>query len=130
MHNLLLLIISCFSGILAGMGMGGGTFLIPALSLIFGISQPVCQATNVICFIVLGFMCFYIYKKNNLIDFRIVLLVSIPACIISAIFTYFSIKITSSVLKMCFAGFLIVFGIFYFVKTIIEIKKNKQKNWC
>lgn len=128
MRNLLILIVSSLSGILAGMGMGGGTFLIPALSLIFGVSQQVCQATNVICFIVLGAMCFFIYKKNHLIDFKIVLLVSIPASIVSAIFTYFSVKINSNILKMCFAGFIIVFGVFYFVKTIVEMKKNKQKS--
>lgn len=128
MRNLLILIVSSLSGILAGMGMGGGTFLIPALSLIFGVSQQVCQATNVICFIVLGAMCFFIYKENHLIDFKIVLLVSIPASIVSAIFTYFSVKINSNILKMCFAGFIIVFGVFYFVKTIVEMKKNKQKS--
>lgn len=128
MRNLLILIVSSLSGILAGMGMGGGTFLIPALSLIFGVSQQVCQATNVICFIVLGAMCFFIYKKNHLIDFNIVLLVAIPASIVSAIFTYFSVKINSNILKMCFAGFIIVFGVFYFVKTIVEMKKNKQKS--
>lgn len=128
MRNLSIIIISAFSGILAGMGMGGGTFLIPALSLIFGISQPVCQATNVICFIILGAMCFFIYKKNHLLDFKIILPVSIPSGIVAGIFTFFSIKINSNILKLCFAIFIILFGLFYFVKTIVEIKKNKQKS--
>ena len=119
-----IIMISGLSGILAGMGMGGGTFLIPALNLIFGITQPICQSTNVICFIVLATICFFIYKKNHLIDFKILIFVSIPACVISAIFTYFSISINSSILKLCFAGFIIIFGAFYFIKSMINIKKQ------
>ena len=39
MRFLFLVLIGLFSGIFAGMGMGGGTFLVPLLSLIFGIEQ-------------------------------------------------------------------------------------------
>ena len=53
-------------GIVAGMGMGGGTFLIPMLSLFFGIEQIYCQSTNVFCFIGLAIFCFVIYIKNKL----------------------------------------------------------------
>ena len=78
MTGLFILITALFSGIFAGMGMGGGTFLIPALSLIFGYTQTICQSTNVVCFIVLGFLCFFIYKRNKLIDYKIVFCVSKP----------------------------------------------------
>ena len=56
MRFFLFILISCFSGIFAGMGMGGGTFLIPLLSLFFGIEQIICQSTNVVCFVVLDFI--------------------------------------------------------------------------
>ncbi|MBQ8424677.1 MAG: sulfite exporter TauE/SafE family protein [Clostridia bacterium] len=113
MKILSIIIISTFSGIFAGMGMGGGTFLIPLLSLLFGYNQAVCQSTNVICF--------FIYKKNKLIDFKILILVSTPACVISTIFTYFSVKIDSSMLKTCFSIFIVIFGLIYFVKSILNI---------
>ena len=121
MKILSIIIISTFSGIFAGMGMGGGTFLIPLLSLLFGYNQAVCQSTNVICFIILGVICFFIYKKNKLIDFKILILVSTPACVISTIFTYFSVKIDSSMLKTCFSIFIVIFGLIYFVKSILNI---------
>lgn len=127
MTGLFILITALFSGIFAGMGMGGGTFLIPALSLIFGYTQTICQSTNVVCFIVLGFLCFFIYKRNKLIDYKIVFCVSLPACFISILFTIFSIKISSEILKYCFAGFIICFGIFYFVTALIKIIKNQKK---
>lgn len=125
-----IIIISIFSGILAGMGMGGGTFLIPSLSLFFETKQAICQSTNVICFIVLGVICFFIYKKNKLIDFKVLFFVSLPACIISAIFTYFSVKINSDILKNCFSIFIMIFGVIYLFQTIMQvigkIKINKN----
>ena len=123
MSGLFILIVAIFSGVFAGMGMGGGTFLIPALSLIFGFSQAICQSTNVICFIVLGFLCFYIYQRNKLIDYKIVALVSIPACLVSILFTIFSIRINSSLLKLSFSIFIIAFGLFYLIMAIIKILK-------
>lgn len=127
MQVLLLLLISCFSGIFAGMGMGGGTFLIPLLSIIFGVKQIICQSTNVVCFIVLASICFVVYLKNKLIDLRALFFVSIPASIIAFFASLFAIKTDSNVLRICFAGFIILVGIFYFVKTLISIRKKKAK---
>ena len=126
MKGLFILITAFISGIFAGMGMGGGTFLIPALSLFFSYNQAICQSTNVVCFILLGFLCILIYGRNKLIEPKIVLSVSIPACLVSILFTVFSIKLSSGILKYCFAGFIICFGIYYFISTIIQIKKKKS----
>lgn len=125
MQSFFIILISCLSGIFAGMGMGGGTFLIPSLSLFFGYSQIVCQSTNVFSFVILALICLVIYTKNKLIDFKILFLVSIPAAIISGIFTLLSVKLSSEVLKICFSIFIIIFGIINFVKTIILVKSAK-----
>ena len=61
MQILLLLLVSGLSGIFAGMGMGGGTFLIPLLSIFFNVPQIICQSTNVVCFVVVAIICFAIY---------------------------------------------------------------------
>lgn len=126
-----IILISALSGIFAGMGMGGGTFLIPLLSLIFNYEQAICQSTNVICFIILGVMCFFIYKKKNLIDFKTLLLVALPACLISLLFTFFSVKIHSNILKIAFSVFIIIFGIIFFLKNafimFLTFKKNKNR---
>ena len=42
--------IGVVSGIIGGLGMGGGTILILLLSLFFGVEQHVAQSTNVIFF--------------------------------------------------------------------------------
>lgn len=126
MRILLLLIASCFSGIFAGMGMGGGTFLIPMLSLFFDIEQIICQSTNVICFVALAIVCAIVYIKNKLIDFMVVICVAIPATIIATLASIFAIKTDSEILQICFSCFIIIVGIFYLIKTILALK-NKSK---
>ncbi len=127
MQVLLLLFISCISGVFAGMGMGGGTFLIPLLSIFFGVEQIICQSTNVFCFVVLSIICFIVYIKNKLIDFTALIFVSIPATVIAFFSSLFAIKTNSAVLRICFAVFIIFVGVFYFIKTIISMLKKNAK---
>lgn len=124
MQILFLLLISCLSGVFAGMGMGGGTFLIPLLSLFFGVEQIICQSTNVLCFVCLASICFFIYIKNKMIDFFALIAIAIPATIIALFSSLFAIKTSSKILKLCFAIFIILVGIFYAIKTIILMAKK------
>lgn len=124
MQILFLLLISCLSGVFAGMGMGGGTFLIPLLSLFFGVEQIICQSTNVLCFVCLASICFFIYIKNKMIDFFALIAIAIPATIIALFSSLFAIKTSSKILKLCFAIFIILVGIFYAIKTIILMVKK------
>lgn len=126
MQIFLLLLAACFSGVFAGMGMGGGTFLIPVLSLFFGVSQIICQSTNVICFSIVAVICSVIYVKNKLVDYKVVLCVVVPATALATIASVFAIKTSSAVLQFCFSCFIILLGIFYFVRAIKQIKKNRH----
>jgi uncharacterized membrane protein YfcA len=126
MRILLLLLVSSLSGVFAGMGMGGGTFLIPLLSLFFGVEQIICQSTNVLCFVVVASVCFVIYVKDKLIDFRSFFCIAIPAGIVAFFASLFALKTSSEILGILFACFIILVGIFYFVKTIFLIKNKKD----
>lgn len=126
MRILLLLLASCFSGVFAGMGMGGGTFLIPMLSLFFGVEQILCQSTNVVCFVVVAAICFVVYLKNKLINFKALICVCLPASILAFFSSFFALKISSKVLGICFAVFIILVGVFYFIKTLVEMKNKKS----
>ena len=128
MRFFFLILASCFSGVFAGLGMGGGTFLIPMLSLFFGVEQIICQSTNVICFVALAVICFVIYIKNKLIDFKAFLWVSVPAALVAFFASLFALKINSNLLQILFACFIILVGIFYFVKTIVAMKKENKEN--
>jgi len=125
MHFLYYILVSILSGVFAGMGMGGGTFLIPMLSLFFGIEQILCQSTNVICFVVLAIFCFIVYIKNKLIDFKILLCVAIPATAISFFSSLFALKLDSEILHISFAIFILIIGILSLVQNIKQLKKKK-----
>ena len=125
MRFLFLIIIGFFSGIFAGMGMGGGTFLVPLLSLCFGIEQIFCQSTNVLCFLILAVICFVIYAVKKLIDFKVMLCVGVPASVVAGLACLFSLKIHSNILRMIFAGFIILIGVVMFAMNLIPKKKNK-----
>ena len=126
MRFFLLVLISSLSGIFAGMGMGGGTFLIPMLSLFFGVEQIKCQSTNVVCFVVLAVICVIIYIKNKLIDFKAFLCVSLPAAAVAFFASLFALKTNSQLLQVLFACFIILVGVFYFIKTIVLMKKKNK----
>ena len=125
MRFLYFILISIFSGVFAGMGMGGGTFLIPLLSIIFGVEQIICQSTNVLCFIVLSSICAVIYFKNKLVDIKALVCIAIPATIIASLGSIFALKISSNLLRILFACFVILVGVFYLVMAIISLKKKK-----
>ena len=125
MRFLLLILVGFSSGIFAGMGMGGGTFLVPLLSLCFGVEQIFCQSTNVLCFLILAIVCFVIYVVKKLIDFRVMIFVGVPASIVAGFACLFSLKIHSNILRMIFAGFIILVGVVMFVMSLIQKRENK-----
>lgn len=124
MRFLFYILIGFCSGIFAGMGMGGGTFLVPLLSIIFGIEQIYCQSTNVLCFLGLAIVCFVIYICKKMIDFRVVLCVGLPAGLVAGLSCIFSLKIHSNVLKIIFGCFIILVGIFMFCMTVFKKKSS------
>ena len=98
-----LIIAGVFSGIVAGMGMGGGTLLIPILTIFFGVQQVLAQGVNLIVFVPLGILVSIIYLKSKLIDFKYFLLIVIPAVAIAILGALLSINLDNKILKTLFA---------------------------
>ena len=126
MHFLLLVVFGVVSGVFAGMGMGGGTFLVPLLSIVFSVEQIICQSTNVLCFLALAVVCAVIYTKNKLINFWVVLCVCAPSVFVSVLCSLLTLKVESKVLHIVFAGFIIWIGIYFLISSIIELVKKKR----
>ena len=53
------------SGILGGLGMGGGTLLIPLLTIFLSVSQIESQGINLIAFIPMSVIAIIIHAKNR-----------------------------------------------------------------
>ena len=108
-------------GILGGMGMGGGTLLIPLLSIFYGVSQHTAQAVNLISFIPMAVVALIIHIKNKMVDFSKVIWIIIPGVISCIAGCFIAKELTGDLLARCFGGFLILLAIYQFVTEI----KNK-----
>ncbi len=75
------IIIGLISGIISGLGMGGGTILILFLTLFANIEQHIAQATNVIFFVPTAIAAIIIFIKNKKINFKI----GLPICFFGVI---------------------------------------------
>lgn len=115
----LLNVIAGFAGgVLGGMGMGGGTVLIPLLTLFCGISQHTAQAVNLVSFIPMAIVALIIHFKNNLVNF-----VHITSIILSGVITcvlgcYVARAMNGELLKRFFGGFLVLLSIWQVVSFI------------
>lgn len=58
------------SGIIAGMGMGGGTLLIPALTLLLGVAQRHAQGVNMLSFLPAAVIALFIHHKGGRLDVK------------------------------------------------------------
>ncbi len=110
-------------GLLGGMGMGGGTLLIPLLSIFYKVSQHTAQAVNLISFIPMAVVALIIHMKNKLIDFKNVIWIILSGIVTCVIGCFIAKAMSGDVLKRVFGGFLIVLSIFQFVMSFVKGKK-------
>lgn len=126
MNYLLYGIAGFAGGILGGMGMGGGTILIPLLTIFLNVAQLNAQAINLISFIPMAVVALIIHLRNKLVDFKNSLFVIIPGIAFCILSSYLAKNMDSEILKRCFGGFLLALSIFQIIE-IFFIKKSKNQ---
>lgn len=107
---MILVLIGLASGIISGMGIGGGTVLIPALTIFMGIEQKTAQAVNLVYFIPTAVIALVNHCKNNRVEKGAVLRIVIPGIIGAVIGSFIAMKVNSGMLRKCFGAFLGVMG--------------------
>jgi len=120
---MLTVIIGFLSGILGGMGVGGGMILIPAVRMFLHLDQQTAQSLNLFCFIPSSLCALVIHIKNKKVDFKTavpVILTGIPFAVLGA---YISSNLPSELLSRLFGGFILIFGI---KEIITGIKSPKN----
>ena len=85
MNFAIYLIIAMACGVLAGLGIGGGTLLVVALTLIFKVEQLEAQAINLAFFLAAAPCALFGHIKNRLISWKAVLF-ALPAGVVTALF--------------------------------------------
>lgn len=115
------------SGIVGGMGMGGGTLLIPILSIFLGFAQKDAQGINLLVFIPMSIVALIFHIKNKLVDFRVGIPVMVVGVVFSIIGSLIANGLSNNNLRVYFGVFLLLVGVFQFIQTFINSKKNKRE---
>ncbi len=123
-----LILVGIISGIITGLGMGGGSILILILVSFMSVSQHVAQATNLIFFIPTAIIAILIHIKNGNIDKEVGRKMLFPTIIGSALGAYLTSFIDAENLKRYFGFFLLAVGIYEIITTIKEYKKDKKED--
>lgn len=105
------------------MGMGGGTILIPVLTIFTGVEQHVAQATNLIAFLPMAAISLSVHKDSGLIEGGNILYLIVPAVITSVLGGFAAAFLPGEILKKLFGAFLIVLGI----KGLLTLKLTPSK---
>ena len=107
MDYLWFLIAGAVGGILGGMGMGGGTLLIPILTFFLDVTQKNAQAFNLISFVPMAIIALILHAKNKLIALKGMLPLIISA-VISSLLGGFAVSFIEGDLQTkLFGGFLV-----------------------
>lgn len=127
MDFILYMIAGLLGGILGGMGMGGGTILIPILTLAFDVEQHLSQSVNLLAFIPMALVSLSIHSKNGLVQKQGVIWIIIPALILSVGGSFLAEKLPSDALKIFFGWFLIILSVFQFKTGFKQFNESKEK---
>jgi hypothetical protein len=104
------------SGILGGMGMGGGTLLIPILTIFLEVEQHTAQVANLLSFLPMALFSLKIHRDNGLLRTEGQYTIIIPALIFSILSGILATLLPSKILKPLFGWFLIFLSFFQVVK--------------
>lgn len=115
------------SGIFGGLGMGGGTLLIPILTIFLNFDQKLAQGINLFSFLVMALFSLYIHYKNGYIMTKHIFYIIIPGILFSVLGGFLMSLTSSKILKIIFGAFLILLSITEFIK-VFKKDKNKVKN--
>ena len=112
-----LLVLGLIAGSISGMvGIGGGVLIVPALVIMFAMSQKVAQGTSLAMLLppigILGVMQYY---KSGYVDFKVALILCVAFIAGSYLGGLVAVKLPDAVLKRVFGGFLMIIALKYLI---------------
>lgn len=128
MSWVLYVLVGFASGIISGMGIGGGAILIPALTLFMDIGQQKAQNINLLYFLPTALIAIFVHKKNGNIEREglvPLILLGIPGAITGALI---AVKIDANYLRKGFACFLLLMAAYELTKGYKKWKSQRSKN--
>ena len=112
------------SGIISGMGIGGGTILIPALLFFTDITQQQAQGVNLIYFVPTAITALITRQKKGNLDWKTARPLAVLGLAGAAAGAFLAVSLESEILRRIFGGFLFLMGL----SEIFKKKKGDDKN--
>lgn len=116
------------SGIVAALGMGGGTILILLLGIFTELKQHLIQGTNLIFFVPTSIVAIYMNIKNKTIDYKLATSIIISGMLGAIVGCKLSFKMDNSTLKKYFGIFLLFIAFFEIFAFFRQYILNKKEN--
>ena len=113
-----------FSGIISGMGIGGGAILIPALTIFQGVSQQVAQGINLVYFLPTAIASLIIHMRNKNVEIKTAIIIGIAGIFGAAGGAFLATKMEGDLLRKLFGGFLLLIGIYEIIKGVKIVKEG------
>jgi uncharacterized membrane protein YfcA len=111
MTNIVLyLLVGLIAGLFSGLiGIGGATIMIPALVLLFGLSQHLAQGTTLAMMVPpIGILAAWTYYKAGFVDLKIAAFLCLGFFIGGLLGAQFAVDIPGHILKKLFGIFLLI----------------------
>lgn len=125
------IIFGILSGIVAALGMGGGTILILLLGIFTEIGQHFIQGINLVVFIPTSIVAILMNIKNKTINYKQALPIIILGIVGAFLGSFLAFKFDNRILKKLFGIFLLIIAIletYSFFRQYIIQKKEDNKN--
>lgn len=120
-----LIIAGLCAGVISGMGIGGGTILIPALTLLLGLPQKTAQAINLLYFIPTASVALWQHQKSKRIEKKLLIGLILGGLLGALGGAILANWISGEYLGKGFGVFLAIIGIMEVFKK--PIKKGQSK---
>ncbi|MEL7609538.1 MAG: sulfite exporter TauE/SafE family protein [Bacillota bacterium] len=128
MNELIYILAGFFSGVIAGMGMGGGTLLIPALTILAGMGQHAAQGINMLAFIPGAILALFVHKKSGRLDLKSSVPLLIGGTIGAVGGSLVALCLTADWLRRLFGGFLLILSFVQFFSGEKKYKNSMSKD--
>lgn len=115
---ILYVLFGIIAGVFGGLGMGGGTLLIPLLTIFLDFEQKLAQGINLVSFLVMALFSLIIHFKNGYVHTKGIWLIIASGVVFSIAGALLAGIVPSRVLRMLFGGFLCVLSVVQVVKII------------
>jgi len=114
------------SGIISGMGIGGGAILIPALTLFLGMEQQAAQKINLLYFLPTAAIALRTHSKNGNIEKKGLLRLTLYGLIGACVGALIAVRVDGRYLRKGFAVFLLCMATYEIVKGYKKWKTKRS----